>query len=393
MFIDIYQDKKVIVNALMKCLMRIASQDNVDVYNRLNEFVENFGVSISDTDVILESAICNEIKNITESQQDVLYSSKDKRKYIMSEESCLPICEGVSDAKEVSNIYSKNEVMDLCTRSESDKIGEGGFSDVYRIHNKVDNKNYALKKIKIDDSGYNSVLKEVRLFSGLEHPNITKYVTSWIEYEKECDLLNIQMELCHMTLKEYLVLRTRYNNYDIKRTYGLIYDMLNGISFLHENNIIHGDLSPYNIFIKFSKSKRPMAKIGDFGLSHKICSESMVNEHGFIKLTNYYGNPVYMAPEVENKYICKASDIYSYGIINLEMLNKFKTQHESRKCLRFLKTRKLKPKNCKFITNIPTSIATQYIAILYKITHLIPHKRPDIKRIRDVFFDFFVNIL
>ena len=71
------------------------------------------------------------------------------------------------------------------------KIGSGGFSTVYKVKNIRDDRCYALKVVKIKPSEYKAdisdyidkVLGEVKLLSGLNHPNILKYHGCWIDAE------------------------------------------------------------------------------------------------------------------------------------------------------------------------------------------------------------------
>ncbi len=68
---------------------------------------------------------------------------------------------------------------------EIDVLGKGGFGLVYEARNKLDGRHYAVKKIslafvKADDCL--KVLREVKVLAGLDHPNIVRYYSSWLEY-------------------------------------------------------------------------------------------------------------------------------------------------------------------------------------------------------------------
>lgn len=67
---------------------------------------------------------------------------------------------------------------------------------VFRIRNKLDGNDYAVKRIPLDpkDERFNRKLaREAKLFSRLNHPNVVRYYSAWIEYappKKSADKAN-----------------------------------------------------------------------------------------------------------------------------------------------------------------------------------------------------------
>ncbi|XP_071744240.1 eukaryotic translation initiation factor 2-alpha kinase 1 isoform X3 [Lepeophtheirus salmonis] len=73
-------------------------------------------------------------------------------------------------------------------RSEFEEIeylAKGGFGSVFRVRNKLDHFEYAIKKILLkcdkDWTHFTEVTKEVIMLAKLTHPNIVNYKTAWIE--------------------------------------------------------------------------------------------------------------------------------------------------------------------------------------------------------------------
>jgi len=228
---------------------------------------------------------------------------------------------------------------------ETEKIGDGGFGTVFKAVNKIDECTYAIKKIIIKDlnkEGSKYYLNEVKILSELNHPNIVRYYTSWLDFEEDkknkiehSDEMNalalsgsfieykiqptlyIQMELCSESLDKYIHHRNYHSDVIIIDNELIIFEQLiKAIKYVHKQNIIHGDISPNNVFL----DKNMMVKLGDFGLAKK--SDILDNNIDF----GSYGNITYMAKEQLESNICnKKSDIYAMGIIYIELINKFLT--------------------------------------------------------------------
>ncbi|TRY62517.1 hypothetical protein TCAL_00386 [Tigriopus californicus] len=63
-------------------------------------------------------------------------------------------------------------------------IGKGGFGEVMKVRNKLDGQIYAIKKIKLNPKNKQmtrKLMREVKLLSRLNHENVVRYYTSWIE--------------------------------------------------------------------------------------------------------------------------------------------------------------------------------------------------------------------
>lgn len=76
---------------------------------------------------------------------------------------------------------------------ELNVLGKGGYGVVFRVRHKLDSQSYAIKKVplssdrlkRIQEHGQrevDEVLGELRALARLDHPNIVRYHTSWIEW-------------------------------------------------------------------------------------------------------------------------------------------------------------------------------------------------------------------
>jgi serine/threonine protein kinase len=88
--------------------------------------------------------------------------------------------------------------------------------------------------------------------------------------------------------------------------------LLEGLSVVHRHGVIHGDIKPSNILIDV----HGVVKLADFGVARLV----QLNDGGLFR-----GTLEYLAPERENfnspTELSPTVDLYSVGIVMLEMLN------------------------------------------------------------------------
>jgi serine/threonine protein kinase len=137
------------------------------------------------------------------------------------------------------------------------------------------------------------------------------------------------------------------------------------LKYIHENNILHRDLNPNNIFLDANM----VPKIGDFGMAIK----TEKNETAMLKMSPDYGVCLYMPPEYEHDCIyTQKSDVYSIGIIFLEMLCQFSTDMERYKIITQVKNDNQYPS--EFISKF-----TNYYQVICLMAARNPDFRPNIK--------------
>ena len=104
---------------------------------------------------------------------------------------------------------------------------------------------------------------------------------------------------------------------DWKHRKKIIIDIARGLTYLHEEcrqKIVHLDIKPHNILLDENFN----AKFSDFGLSR------LVDRDQSQVVTTMRGTPGYMAPEWLSSVITEKVDVYSFGIVLLEIMWKEK---------------------------------------------------------------------
>jgi len=196
--------------------------------------------------------------------------------------------------------------------SNTDKIGKGTCSEVFKGYNK-DSKIVAAIKIidkdKLYQRNYQYIkhLKlEIKILTNLNHENIVKLYEA-IHNEKKIYLI---FEYCGGG--DLSIVIKKYKKISEQQIKNWISQLASGLKFLRSKNLVHRDLKPQNLLLSTDDPLTAIIKIADFGMT---INENKMNKELLC------GTPLYLAPEIlnENKYDIK-SDLWSVGCILYELL-------------------------------------------------------------------------
>ncbi|KAL7718051.1 Serine-threonine protein kinase [Entamoeba marina] len=161
------------------------------------------------------------------------------------------------------------------------------------------------KELKLD------VINECEMMSKLRNPFIASYMGS-ITYIPQISMVMHYFVLG--SLGEYLRKdSTNYLKLSYKLKIKMLFDTARGMSFLHENQIMHLDLKPDNLLVNSLYYETACCiKITDFGTSRVTKKVSKLTDKGL-------GTPIYISPEAYNDTYTYAGDVYSFGITSWEI--------------------------------------------------------------------------
>jgi len=311
--------------SLLEDYLRVTKKDTKDNYDHICNLLNSYGIVNSDLykdEYKSQRNIqINFLKNLLETKETDFCPNEETK--IIPYNNQLSSCDSQNNLLASKNNNGSFFTYNFCNHKI---IGTGGFSKVYCAYNKIDANTYAIKQITLNGYEINiaDALREVRIFAKLDHPNIVRYFSSWIEFDNTIKSrpkisMFIQMQLCDKTLESWMRERTAI---DFNANKKIFLQILNGIKYIHQNNFIHRDIKPGNIFLTI-KENDILVKVGDFGMARFMDID--VENH----LTDELGTLTYGAPEqIDSTNYNNKVDVYSAGIILFELCNNFKTDME-----------------------------------------------------------------
>jgi len=182
-------------------------------------------------------------------------------------------------------------------------IGSGAMGGVFEGWDIALERKVALKVISYrlasKESSRNMFIKEARLVSKLDHPNIAHMY----HIGNVNEILYFAMEYIDgVTMSDMIKKGDKFNTLK-----GLNYlvTICEALDFVGHNNIIHRDIKPANIMI----NDKGIVKIVDFGVAKIVDVNGDDN-----KKEGIVGSPYYISPEaIDGRQLDLRSDIYSLG--------------------------------------------------------------------------------
>jgi len=209
------------------------------------------------------------------------------------------------------------------------QIGQGAFGRVFKAQRNSTKEMFAAKVVTCSaPEGVDLALSEMWALSQLtSHPNIIRFTGAYLETNGEFELLKhgdrrssryrrlvecclkgefsninsvertrlwFMTELCRAgDLNRYILecheKKSKIENTNINAQ--ICIQLLEGLKFLHEHDVVHRDLKPENVLVDIENEKSPMVKIADFGLSRVLSSTGS-------RCSSACGSDFFMAPEV-----------------------------------------------------------------------------------------------
>jgi serine/threonine protein kinase len=189
-------------------------------------------------------------------------------------------------------------------------VGAGGMSSVYRAHDRLLERDVALKFLhstyREDEEAVERFRREAQAVARLSHPNV---VTVIDRGEEDGHQFIVFEYVDGITLKDHLA---RRGPLPPAEALAIAIEVGEALAYAHSHGIVHRDVKPQNVILNGNGA----AKVSDFGIAHSVAVEKDVTQTGTV-----LGTGDYIAPEqASGQPVVPASDVYGLGCVLFELL-------------------------------------------------------------------------
>lgn len=195
-------------------------------------------------------------------------------------------------------------------------LGKGGMGEVWLAQDSRLERKVALKVLPpedgVDERRRKRFLREARLASSLNHPNIVAIYD--VGHAEGLDYIAME-QVRGETLRE----RLQRGPLGMAAAREIVRQLLSALSAAHAAGITHRDLKPSNVMV----TEAGLVKVLDFGLAQQ--EEALTGDETRTQLTAVgavVGTYGYMAPEqFLGEHADARSDVFSFGVLWFELLS------------------------------------------------------------------------
>uniref|UniRef100_A0A8C5E801 Interleukin-1 receptor-associated kinase 4 n=1 Tax=Gouania willdenowi TaxID=441366 RepID=A0A8C5E801_GOUWI len=200
-------------------------------------------------------------------------------------------------------------------------LGEGGFGTVFKgcFHNRA----VAVKKLNsVEDVPLEKLRdqfnQEIKTLQMLKHRNLV----DMIGFSCDEHLCLMFAFMANGSLLDRLACLDRSYPLTWRQRCLIAEGIASGLEYLHNNHHVHRDVKSANILL----DEEFVAKISDFGLTRALVNQTSTT----MTTDRVLGTRAYMAPEALRGEITPKSDIFSFGVVLLEILSGLPPADENR---------------------------------------------------------------
>lgn len=158
--------------------------------------------------------------------------------------------------------------MEFSLKLECDKLlGAGTSGKVYRLCESIDDKKYAVKRVPVTtEAELENAKLEAKLHGLFQRDSIVGYHYSWVERGGDETELCILLDLVDQELWQVLL----ESPPSTAECHAWSNSLLDALQAVHEQRVVHRDLSPWNVFVSRGASGLRRLRLGDFGMAARL---------------------------------------------------------------------------------------------------------------------------
>ena len=189
-------------------------------------------------------------------------------------------------------------------------VGTGGMSSVYRAHDRMLERDVALKvlheRFTADGDHVERFRREARAVAQLSHPNIVTVIDRGEQDKRQFIVFE------YVDGENLKSLLEREGPLPEAQAIALTHQIARALGFAHGEGLVHRDVKPQNVLLNGDGQ----AKVTDFGIARSVDVQGGLTQTGTVMGTSDYISP----EQARGSRVDAQSDIYSLGAVLYELL-------------------------------------------------------------------------
>ncbi len=191
-----------------------------------------------------------------------------------------------------------------------ERLGQGGFGEVWRAHDELLHREVAVKRVWLGPDGDSErAVREALAAARLAHPAI-------VALYEACAVDDAFYLISELVDGETLARLIAEHSLEDEEVLEIGVALADALSHAHARGVIHRDIKPQNVLVPDRpEGAAAVAKLTDFG------GASLVGEDALTRTGDVLGTLAYMAPEQsEGRAVREEADLYSLALVLYEAL-------------------------------------------------------------------------
>ncbi|MBA0814008.1 hypothetical protein Gohar_019859 [Gossypium harknessii] len=279
--------------------------------------------------------------------------------------------------------YSYSEIKKI-TKGFKVKLGQGGYGSVFKGKLRS-GRLVAIKMLDKSKANGEDFINEVATIGRIHHINVVQLIGFCVERSKQA----LVYDFMENGSLDKIIFSKENCTLSWQKLFEVALGVARGIEYLHRGcqmQILHFDIKPHNILL----DENFIPKVSDFGLAKLYSVDDSI-----ISLTAARGTRGYIAPELFYRNIGGISykaDIYSFGMLLMEMVGKRKNlnasdDHSSQIYFpSWIYDRFEQRENIELgdVTEVDDKIARKMIMVAFWCIQMNPTNRPSMSKVLEM---------